>query len=63
MKQPKGTIRLRKRYKDILKIPNKKIINIVKKQEQLSKIFGETGGFFEPAGLSRLIIYFTIIQA
>ena len=45
-KEPEEAIKIIKRYEEISKTQNRKIINIVGKQEQLLKKFKETEGFW-----------------
>ena len=51
-------ISLLQKYGNLLKDPNKKIINIVGKQGELLKRFKEEDEFFDCVGLSRSNIYF-----
>ena len=53
-------IPLVKKYENLLKGANKKIINIVGKQGKLLKRFKEEDEFFDCVGLSRSKIYFKI---
>lgn len=59
-KESKEAIKILKRYEGILQIQNKKIIIIVRKEEQLLKIFKEPVGYFETVGLTGSNIYFKI---
>ena len=51
-------ISLIKKYENLLKGANKKIINIVGKQDELPKRFKEEDEFFDCGGLSQSNIYF-----
>ena len=53
-------ISLVKKYEDLLKSSNKKIINIVAKQGELLKRFKDSDKFFDDFGLSRSNIHFKI---
>ena len=59
-KEPKDGVALVKKYEDLLKGKNKKIINIVGKQGELLKCFRDEDEFFDRVGLSRSNIYFKI---
>ena len=59
-KDLKDGIALVKKYEDLLKWANKKIINIVGKQGELLKKFKEDDNFFNCVGLSKSNIYFKI---
>ena len=59
-KEPKDGIALVKKYEDLLKGANKKIINIIGKQGEILKKFNKDGDFFFCLGPSRSNIYFTI---
>ena len=59
-KNLKDGISLVKKYEDLLKSSNKKIINIVPKQGNLLKRFKDSNEFFDGVGLSRSNIYFKI---
>ena len=59
-KDLKDGIALVKKYEDLLKWANKKIINIVGKQGELLKKFKEDDNFFNYVGLSKSNIYFKI---
>ena len=59
-KEVKEGISLVKKYENLLKRANKKIINIVGKQGELLEIFKEEDEFFDCVGLSRSNIYFKI---
>ena len=59
-KEPKDGIALVKKYEDLLKGANKKIINIIGKQGEILKKFKKDGDFFFCLGPSRSNIYFTI---
>ena len=59
-KDLKDGISLVKKYEDLLKSSNKKIINIVAKQDELLKRFKDSDEFFDGVGLSRSNIYFKI---
>ena len=59
-KNLKDCISLVKKYEDLLKSSNKKIINIVAKQGELLKRFKDSDEFFDGVGLSRSNIYFKI---
>ena len=59
-KDLKDGISLVKKYEDLLKEANRKIINIVGKQGQLLKRFKDSDEFFDVVGLSRSNIYFKI---
>ena len=59
-KEVKEGISLVKKYENLLKRANKKIINIVGKQGKLLKRFKEEDEFFDCVGLSRSNIYFKI---
>ena len=59
-KNLKDGISLVKKYEDLLKSSNKKIINIVAKQGELAKRFKDSDEFFDDVGLSRSNIYFKI---
>ena len=59
-KDLKDGISLVKKYEDLLKSGNKKIINIVGKQGELLKRFKDSDEFFDGVGLSRSNIYFKI---
>ena len=50
-KEPKDGIALDKKYEDLLKGANKKIINIVGKQGELLKHFRDEDEFFDRVGL------------
>ena len=56
----KDGISLIKKYEDLLKSANKKILNIVGKQGELLKRFKDSDEFFDRVGLSRSNIYFKI---
>ena len=58
--EPKDGIFLVKKYQDLLKGANRRIINIVGKQVKLLKRFKEEDEFFDCVGLSRSNIYFKI---
>ena len=58
--EPKDGIFLVKKYQDLLKGANRRIINIVGKQVELLKRFKEEDEFFYCVGLSRSNIYFKI---
>ena len=58
-KEPKDGIALVKKYEDLLKGANKKIINIIGKQGEILKKFKKDGDFFICLGPSRSNIYFT----
>ena len=51
-------IALVKKYENLLKSANKKIINIIGKQGELRKRFKKEDEFFDCAGLSLFNIYF-----
>ena len=57
-KDLKDGISLVKKYEDLLKGANKKIINIAGKQGELPKRFKDSDQFFDGVGLSRSNIYF-----
>ena len=57
-KEVKDGISLVKKYEDLLKGANRKIINIVWKQGELLKRFKDYDKFFNSVGLSRSSIYF-----
>ena len=57
-KSLKEGISLIKKYENLLKGANKKIINMVGKQGELPKRFKEEDEFFDCGGLSRSNIYF-----
>ena len=59
-KEPKDGIALVKKYENLLKGENGKIINIVGKQSKLLKGFRGKDEFFDRVGLSRSNIYFKI---
>ena len=59
-KDLKDGIALVKKYEDLLKWANKKIINIVGKQGELLKKFKEDDNFFNCVRLSKSNIYFKI---
>ena len=59
-KNLKDGISLVKKYEDLLKEANRKIINIVGKQGQLLKRFKDSDRFFDGVGLSRSNRYFKI---
>ena len=59
-KDLKDGISLVKKYEDLLKSGNKKIINIVGKQGELLKRFKDSDEFFYSVGLSRSNTYFKI---
>ena len=59
-KKSKDGICLVKKYEDLLRAENRKIINIVGKQGELLKIFRDAEEFFDHVGLSRSNIYFKI---
>ena len=59
-KKPKDGICLVKKYEDLLRAANRKIVNIVGKQGELLKIFRDAEEFFDHVGLSRSNIYFKI---
>ena len=59
-KEPKDAISLVKKYEDLLKGANRKIINIVGKQGEVLKKFKESNAFFRRVGLSRSNICFKI---
>ena len=59
-KESKDGISLVKKYEDLLKGANKKIINIVGKQGELLKRFKYSDESFDCVGLSRSNIYFKI---
>ena len=59
-KEPKDGIALVKKYENLLKGENGKIINIVGKQSKLLKGFRGKDEFFDLVGLSRSNIYFKI---
>ena len=50
-KKPKDGISLVKKYEDLLKWANRKIINIIEKQGELLKRFKENEEFFDSVGL------------
>ena len=56
----KDGIYLVKKYEDLLKGANEKIINIVGKQGELLKRFKDSDEFFDGVGLSQSNIYFKI---
>ena len=58
--EPKDGIFLVKKYQDLLKGANRRIINIVGKQVKLLKRFKKEDEFFDCVGLSRSNIYFKI---
>ena len=60
VKDLKDGISLVKKYEDLLKGANKKIINIVGKQGELLKRFKDNDEFFDGLGLSQSNIYFKI---
>ena len=49
-----------KKYEDLLKGANRKVINIVGKQGELLKKFKDSDKFFDRVGLSQSNIYFKI---
>ena len=57
-KDLRDSIYLVRKYEDLLKSSNKKIINIVAKQGELPKRFKDNDEFFDSVGLSRSNIYF-----
>ena len=57
-KEVKDGISLVKKYEDLLKGANRKMINIVWKQGELLKRFKDYDKFFDSVGLSRSSIYF-----
>ena len=59
-KEPKEAISIIKKYEELLKGENRKIINIVEKQGELLKKMKESDGFFSRVCLSRSNIYFKI---
>ena len=59
-KEPKDVIYLVKKYEDLLKGANRKIINIVGKQGKLLKRFRDAEECFDHVGLSRSNICFKI---
>ena len=59
-KEPKDGRYLVKKYEDLLKWTDRKIINIVDKQGELWKRLRDAGEFFDRVGLSRSNIYFKI---
>ena len=59
-KETNDGIFLVKKFEDLLKGANRKIINIVSKQGELLKIFNDAEEFFDRVGLSRSNIYFKI---
>ena len=59
-KEPKDGILLIKKYEDLSKATNRKIINIVEKQGELLDRFKDSDEFFDSIGLSRSYIYFKI---
>ena len=59
-KDLKDGISLVKKYEDLLKSSNKKIINIVAKQGELLKRFKNSNEFFDGVGLSRSNTHFKI---
>ena len=59
-KEPKDGISLIKKYEDLLKGTNKRIINIVVKQSEILKCFKEEDEFFDSVSVSRSNIYFKI---
>ena len=59
-KDLKDGIALVKKYEDLLKWANKKIINIVGKQGELLKKFKEDDNFFNCVRLSKSNTYFKI---
>ena len=58
VKQPKEAIFLIRKYEQLLKGENRKIINIVGKQGELLQKFKESNEFYSRVGLSRSNIYF-----
>ena len=63
MKELKDGISLVKKYEDLLKGVNRKIINIVRKTERVPKNIQDNEEFFDCVGLSRSNIYFKITYA
>ena len=59
-KEPKDGILLIKKYEDLLKGTNRKIINIVGKQGELLERFKDSDELFDSVGLRRSNIYFKI---
>ena len=59
-KGPKDGISLVKKYEDLLKGANRKITNIVGKQEELLKRFKDSDKFFSRVGLNRSNIYLKV---
>ena len=59
-KEPKDSIFLVKKYEDLLKGANRKMINIVGKQEELLQQFRDAAEFFNRVGLRRSNIYFKL---
>ena len=59
-KEPQDGTALVKKYEDLLKGTNKKIINIERKQGELLKRFRDDDEFFDRVSLSRSNIYFKI---
>ena len=59
-KEPREALLLIKKYEDFLKGQHRKIMNIVRKQEEFLKKFKESDEFFSRVGLSRSNIYFRI---
>ena len=58
--EPKEATSIIKKYEELLKGENGKIINIVDKQGEVLKKFKESDEFFSRVGLSRYNIYFKI---
>ena len=59
-KEPKGATSIIKKYEQLLRGENRKIINIMEKQGELLKKFKEKDEFFSRVGLNRSNIYFKI---
>ena len=59
-KQPKDGIYLVKKYEDLIKETNRRIVNVVGKQGELLKRFKDSDEFSSRVGLSRSNIYFKI---
>ena len=53
-KKPKDGISLKKKYEDLLKGANRKIINIVGKQEELLKRFKGSDKYFDSVSLKSI---------